>query len=234
MKSFFFLLPIFFSFSVLSYEPVKPITIGVAHYPPYVDKNKNDFGLLPSYLTKIFKLAGRHTEFKIMPYSRSIKFMEEKEVDFVIVAGTNLEDLENPNVMASETFYTTENCGFYNTQKHPEKLSLVDLHELKNYTVATIIKSPLHKELSKYDVVYTEVPSLKNGVDLVLKQRVDFFFISRLIMEHYIQANNIEDDIIDCGIKLKKEKIYIATAYKRYSKLIKKINENFKKFPFTP
>lgn len=218
-----------YSLSCSSKDFAREIHLGVADFPPFVDSRKKDTGYFPKYLSHIFKKLGFELKLKILPYSRSLQYLLDREVDFVIVGEGNIEELKKNNKMINLTveFFVTQNCLFFKGEGFLSNFSNIFLM-LKSYNVGTIIESPVNRILNKYDIPFVGVNSIKSGVNMLQKERIDFFINSRIIVKNYLRENKIININSKCEYIFSKEKIFLATAKKGNLKIVKDISREFK------
>ena len=181
MKKFFLLILIFVTFSSCAFDDGGAIDIIAVDYPPYtipsLTNNGIAFSLLNNYAKKYFKAP---IEPLFLPPARARRLINDGDwcVSFYPPDKTN---------KLSRFIPLSENVvkiGFYRLNEH-EAFYWDSLDELKGKTVALLRANKIgqmHQSFINAGLILVYVESIGQGLQMVLKGRVDYAFGDNLAL----------------------------------------------------
>lgn len=228
----FFILSTFLGSWPVSAAP-KKITMGITHYPPYADKNKEDLGIYPKYLKAFFNSQGVKVDFQFLPYARTIDMVKKKQIDSAIFGISSIKDLvKTKSLIATKPFYQVEFCLFYNSQKIKKPIQFKGFESLKGYSLVSIYKSPVNEEIKKLKLNLINTSDMQSALKMIEHKRVDIFLNSKAIGQHYIKELKLKN--VKCQSVFTLENIVLATAQqKKLQKVFEAFNQHIRKYPLT-
>lgn len=223
IKSFFFIFLISTSLAAKD----KEVVFGISHFPPYVDKDKEDLGIFPTFFKGFFKGIDRPVKFKIIPYSRTLELIKgQKIIDVAIAGSANIPEIEKKTkVLKSDPFYHVRFCAFYDQSRIDKKVTLKEFSGLKKYRVVSFIKSPINEFLKKENIRFDLVSKIDEAMKMIAVNRADYFVTSEKIGHFYVKQDPSLKNIT-CKDNLYIADIHLITSKtSEFSKLISKLNK---------
>ncbi|WP_286262297.1 substrate-binding periplasmic protein [Thalassotalea atypica] len=208
----------------------KSITLATTTWCPYTcGENKDDIGIIGSYIKEVFATLGIELHIETYPWSRAIHMAEQQQVDGLLTAAPQ----EAPNLLLSRVPISTYQMCFY-TQKGnewqystPLNISANRLAIIQDYGYGEPVDSYV-KNVSGLTLLSGD-NSTKRLLDLLLKSRVDIIIEDPMVLNWNAQISQRDTQKLNQAGCLSENPFYLAlTPTNKHSNLIIKIDNALK------
>jgi len=171
IKVMIIFLLIFSSINIFSASTLKPLTITVGEWPPFITESHNNNGFIADLIQDIFKEAGYMVTFNFVPWSRSYKTAAAGRSDATALW---LHNTKRENDFYYSAPVLQEEFFFFYLSKN--KFDWNSLDDLKQFKISTLLGTSYGEEFDaaakEMRLHIEEVPTLEQSILSLLASRV--------------------------------------------------------------
>lgn len=198
-------------------------------FPPYVIGAIGDrgrvHGLVPWYIEEMMKEMKSSAYFEIMPWQRCKREVKEGNYDAIMQMRYSPERAKE--YIFSKPYITSKFRLYYSIKKNPEFKKLSQIKELKGKEILATegyYYGPIIENLEKNkEVEIVRTTFNEKNLEILLKERVDFFLSDSIVAEYYISNARLNNEIASLDLDLGDSGYSFAISMK--SPLAAHINE---------
>lgn len=218
MKNFIFAVLVIL-LTMSAYAKDKTITICSYEWPPHHGNTLKDGGYTADIIREIFEPQGYKIKKIFLPWKRAQKFAQKGEVcDAITEIYFNKERL---NHYWFGSPYSVHEVYLIGLKSHPLK-NYNSLDELKEYVIGHNRGGSLTKEFDEAEYLNKkETKGYSNGIEMLLKGRIDFFVSARSVALHEASKLGSVDQIHTIGKAMQRQYVHMAFSKKNPQNLIR-------------
>ncbi|GLQ30770.1 substrate-binding periplasmic protein [Litoribrevibacter albus] len=202
------------------------VTINIvgAEFPPYYTKHSDNHGIIGEVIQKSLENTDFKPRFKIKPFARAL--IEAKSGKADIIAGL-YKTTEREQFFHYTDAIINAKIVLYTLTSNPIKTH--NLNDLISKRIGMIRHSSTHEDLSN-NLNITEVNSYQQGLDMLLREHLDFMVGNELVIQHLLNGSrysNQAQNIKYIPPEISQENTFIATSRNSLyeAKLFKQLNQ---------
>ncbi|NVK24038.1 MAG: transporter substrate-binding domain-containing protein [Gammaproteobacteria bacterium] len=201
--------------------------VGGLHKPPYIIQSDDGVsGFEVEFVERVLEQIGHRSKFVLVPFARSMKMMNEPNVDAVMTASTRtFSDLSK----LSAPYVTYQNVAVSLSENNLNIQSVDDLsnHTVASFQTATKVLGPQFAAAVDKSPYYFEISTQQRQIELLLQGKVDVLVLDVHIFKYFNRFANLKVNI---------HPIFPKSEYRLAVKdpaLISKFDNQAKKFKST-
>lgn len=218
MKKIILVFIIFSQIYLLCYGIEKPLVIGVLEYSPYIKKNDSDYsGLAVDIVNEAFNRMNKKTNFVLFPIARSLKMLDDGEIDGFFSIKKTAE--REKNLIFPKEYLFSQDYVFFMKKK-----SVFDYNgtydSIKNLRIGIVntVSYGSRFDLAVKENYFSDLDYANNFESCFKKlanERVDIVICSKLVGLEIIKVLNLKSEIIISGPPSETAFSFIAFSNKK-------------------